>query len=111
MSKSLVLTQIKGISETQTAEKTMSAMKPNAEIVKLKKRQLYHGETARNLHGRGKEHYYVLNNKSEKSSMYKHVLKEHKGNTDGIVFDWEVLGNFQKPLSRQIAEAIKMDNK
>ena len=38
MSKSLVLTQIKGISETQTAEKTMCAMKPNAEIVKLKKR-------------------------------------------------------------------------
>ena len=71
----------------------------------------YHGETARNLHGRGKEHYYVLNNKSEKTSMYKPVLKEHKGNADGIVLDWEVLGNFQKPLSRQIAEAIKMDNK
>ena len=43
--------------------------------------------------------------------MYKHVLKEHKGNTNGYVLDWEVLGNFQKPLSRQIAEAIKIDNK
>ena len=43
--------------------------------------------------------------------MDKHVLKEHKGNTDGIVFDWKVWRKFQKPLSRQIAEAIRFDNK
>ena len=73
--------------------------------------KLYHGEIARNMHVRSKVHYYALNSKSEKSFMYKHALKEHNGNTDRFVFDWKVLGKFQKPLSRQLAEAIEIDSK
>ena len=75
------------------------------------KTKTYHGETARNLHVRAKEHYNAFNNKSEKSFMHKHVLEAHEGNSHDVVFDWKIVGQFQKPLTRQLAEAIKIDNK
>ena len=73
--------------------------------------RLYHGETARNLHVRSKEHCNAYKNKSEKSFMNKHVIHEHEGNTDGVKFDWRIVGKFKKPLPRQLTEAIKIDNK
>ena len=43
--------------------------------------------------------------------MNKHIIQAHEGNPDGVIFDWKVVGKFQKPLSRQLAEAIRIDNK
>ena len=37
----------------------------------------YEGETARNLHLRGKEHARQLKNKDNESVMYKHVMEDH----------------------------------
>ena len=43
--------------------------------------------------------------------MHKHVLKNHKGNSDVVIFDWKIKGKYKKPLSRQLAEAILIDKK
>ena len=73
--------------------------------------RIYHGETARNVYVRSKEHYAAFRNKSEKSFMNKHVMKDHEGNPTGVTFDWKIKGNHQKPLRRQLLEAILIDNK
>ena len=73
--------------------------------------KLYHGETARNIYVRSKEHYAALKNKSEKSFMLKHVIQDHEGDSTGVTFDWKIKGKYQKPLSRQLAEAILIDKK
>ena len=60
---------------------------------------MYHGETARNIHVRSEEHYSAFKNKSEKSFMYKHVLKSHEGNSNDIIFDWKI--------KRELSEALE----
>ena len=75
------------------------------------KERIYHGETARNLYERSREHMNAFHNKSPNSFIYKHVLSEHDGETKNIVFDWKVLNKFQKPLSRQLKEALYIENK
>ena len=75
------------------------------------KSRTYHGETARNLHVRAKEHYSALYNKSDKNFMNKHIMEAHAGNVQEVVFDWKIIGQYQKPLSRQLAEAINIDKK
>ena len=75
------------------------------------KERIYHGETARNLYERSREHMNAFHNKSPNSFIYKHVLSEHNGETKNIVFDWKVLNKFQKPLSRQLKEALYIENK
>ena len=73
------------------------------------KPRIYHGETARNLFIRSKEHYSALRNKSDKSFMHKHIMKEHKGKAHEVDFDWKIVGKYRKPLSRQLAEAIEIE--
>ena len=75
------------------------------------KLRTYHGETARNLYTRSKEHYSALRNQDEKSFMNKHIVKEHGGKPDEVEFDWKIIGKFKKPLSRQLTEAIRIDKK
>ena len=75
------------------------------------KDRIYHGETARNLYERSKEHMNAFNNRSPNSFIYKHVLAEHNGKTENIVFDWKVLNKYHKPLSRQLKEALYIESK
>ena len=75
------------------------------------KLRTYHGETARNLYTRSKEHYSALRNQDEKSFMNKLIVKEHGGKPDEVEFDWKIIGKFKKPLSRQLTEAIRIDKK
>ena len=75
------------------------------------KDRLYHGETARNLYTRSKEHYNALRNQNQNSFMHKHIQKEHENNPENVSFSWKVIGQFKKPLSRQLFEAIKIDKK
>ena len=42
--------------------------------------------------------------------MKKHILNEHMNNNHNVNFKWKVLRKFQKPLQRQIFEAIKIKN-
>ena len=55
----------------------------------------YDGETARNIHTRSKEHYDNLKNKSEKSWMLRHVLNEHKEDSESLI--GKLLENLQNP--------------
>ena len=73
------------------------------------KRRVYHGETARNLHIRSREHMQLLRNKSEQSFMYKHVMKEHAGDVANVKFKFQVEKKFKKPLQRQLFEAKCID--
>ena len=42
--------------------------------------------------------------------MYKHIQNDHAGNMNNVSFSWKVIGAFQKPRSRQLFEAIMIDN-
>ena len=75
------------------------------------KDRIYHGETARNLYIRSKEHYKALEHQDKHSFMYKHMMKEHGNDLNNVEFDWKVVSKHQKPLQRQLAEAIKIDKK
>ena len=41
--------------------------------------------------------------------MHKHIVSDHAGNIEDVTFDWKVLGKFQKPLQRQLDEAINIE--
>ena len=75
------------------------------------KHRVYHGETVRNLYIRSKEHYSALRRQCETNFMYKHVKEEHNGNLHDIQFEWKVIGQYPKPLSRQLSEAIHIEHK
>ncbi len=75
------------------------------------KHREYHGETARNLYNRTKEHHDDLDKRKEKSWMLKHIVKEHEGKVDDVKFNWKVTGKFKTPLGRQISEAYNIDKK
>ena len=75
------------------------------------KDRIYHGETARNLYIRSKEHYKAFANQDKHSFMHKHVSKEHADNVEKVTFDWEVISKHKKPLQRQLAEAVKINKK
>ena len=75
------------------------------------KMRKYHGETARNVHVRSKEHLSDLKNKREKSWMLKHIKKEHENeNPQDIKFSWKISQKFRKPLERQLTEAVNIAN-
>ena len=43
--------------------------------------------------------------------MHKHVEKDDKDSDDKVTFSWKVIGQFRKPLARQLCEAVHIDNK
>ena len=43
--------------------------------------------------------------------MVKHINKEHEGNKAGVEFSWKVLRKHNKPLQRQLHEAVRIKNK
>ena len=68
-------------------------------------------ESARNIHVRSKEHINVLNKNDQNSWMAKHIRNEHAGNKEGVEFVWKVLKKHNKPLQRQLHEAVRIQNK
>ena len=71
----------------------------------------YHGESARNLYLRSKEHEKDRTKKKENSWMNKHIENDHKGEGESVEFEWKILGTFRKPSLRQISEAYHIDKK
>ena len=78
---------------------------------KLGKSRTYTGETARNLHERSKEHYNGLKMNDKNNWMMKHITNEHDGKKDEVEFSWKVLRKHNKPLQRQLHEAVRIKNK
>ena len=68
--------------------------------------QIYIGETCRNIYIRGKEHQNLLEKKSEKSVMYKHIKEKHSDEENKVKFDMRISGRLKNPMTRQLDEAI-----
>ena len=73
--------------------------------------RVYEGETGRNSYIRGKEHLRDLEKKNEKSIMYKHIQADHKEEEKQVNFEMKVVGRFKDAMSRQIDEAVRINNR
>ena len=70
----------------------------------------YEGETHRRISVRAGEHSDQLRNKSEKSALWKHILKHHPIGGQVVKFELSVTGQFFDPLSRQADESQRIQN-
>ena len=43
--------------------------------------------------------------------MYEHIEADHKEEEDQVTFEMKVVGRFKDPMSRQIDEAIRINNR
>ena len=68
--------------------------------------KVYEGESSRSARVRGTEHLRDLENKRNKSVLYKHILSEHNGQE--VKFQMEITGRFKDALSRQANEAVRI---
>ena len=75
------------------------------------KLKTYDGETSRTAYIRSLEHYEDLKLKKNSSWMWKHIQKDHNGQTDNVNFSWKITKICKKPLQRQLCEAVKINNK
>ena len=67
----------------------------------------YYGETSKGLRARAKQHAADLVNKNETNAMVKHCIIQHGG--EAAEFSVTVKGVFQKPMQRQIHEAVMIE--
>ena len=68
--------------------------------------KVYEGKTGRSARLRGAEHLKQLENKSEKSVLFKHKMAVHQH--EEVKFKMEITGKFKDALSRQANEAIRI---
>ena len=77
---------------------------------KLKDGQgIYVGESSRSLYERAREHEADKLNKAEDSHQIKHWLTDHPELLSPPKFRFKVIQTFKDPLSRQLAEAVRID--
>ena len=70
---------------------------------------VYVGETARSAYTRGKEHVKSLNNKEERSALWKHCKEKH--NSEVKQFRMDVTGVYHNDaMLRQITEGVRINN-
>ena len=69
-------------------------------------KSLYHGETARNLYTRGKDHQNNYRKRTAKSFMLRHQVEKHQ-NTAGS-YTAKVTGTAKDCLTRQVREAVHL---
>ena len=48
---------------------------------------------------------------NEKSIMYKHIQADHKEEEKQVNFEMKVVGRFKDAMSRQIDEAVRINNR
>ena len=72
------------------------------------RRRVYFGETSRNIHVRSAEHYRDCDNKDKNNWMRKHIQTDHTN--ENCEFAWSVMSTFQKPMLRQLTEAVHINN-
>ena len=68
---------------------------------------IYVGETARSLKERSADHHADYRNENDDSHMLKHASHNHH-QTENIEFYQYVVGRYKTSLSRQIAEAVRI---
>ena len=70
---------------------------------------IYVGESSRSMYERAKEHEADRQALSEDSHQVKHWLTEHQELLAPPKFHFKIIQTFQDPLSRQLAEAVRID--
>ena len=70
---------------------------------------VYIGESSRSLHERAKEHVSDRDNMKEDSHMLKHWLNDHQNLLEPPKFKFRIIRSFQDPLTRQLAEAVRIE--
>ena len=74
-----------------------------------KSKGIYVGESARSIFERAGEHQADRIAKNEDSHMVKHWLSSHRELNSPPKFRVEVVGSYQDAMTRQIAEAVRID--
>ena len=64
--------------------------------------KVYEGESGRSARVRGNEHVRDLENKKEKSALYKHMKNVHQN--EKVKFRMEITSKFKDALTRQANE-------
>ena len=71
---------------------------------------IYVGESARSVAERSKEHWGDYKKGKEETHMYTHWKQAH-GNEDPPVFNFKVVKSFKSALARQVAEAVRIQQR
>ena len=88
---------------------------PPDKVNKIKKqpgvKSIYIGETSRSGYQRGTQHQKAIKKpntkQNRKNAFGKHINEFHKGNKN-VKFKTSVIGSFQRPMQRQIAEGVNI---
>ena len=67
---------------------------------------IYEGETGRNAFTRGNEHQQGLQQKSEKSALWKHCVSQQASQEEE--FSMKIIQSHSSCLSRQVHEAVRI---
>ena len=70
---------------------------------------LYLGESSRSMYERAKEHVRDREGREEDSHQVKHWLVDHADLAAPPQFKFKILASFSDPLTRQIAEAVRIE--
>ena len=70
---------------------------------------VYIGETSRSMYERSKEHQKDRDDKSEDSHQVKHWALDHPDLQSPPRFKFKILSTFTDPLTRQIAESVRIE--
>ena len=74
-----------------------------------RKEGVYVGESARSIFERAREHQADATSRKEDSHILKHWLTSHPEQSNPPDFRIEVVGSFQDALTRQVAEAVRIE--
>lgn len=71
---------------------------------------VYIGESSRSGYQRGQDHQKALKNpaKHQNNAFVKHVRDFHRGKGKRVIFKTSVIGQFKRPMQRQISEGINI---
>ena len=72
-------------------------------------RGLYIGESSRSIFERAKEHQRDRDSREDDSHQVKHWLIDHEDLASPPQFKFKILASFQDPLTRQIAESVRIE--
>ena len=74
-------------------------------------RGVYVGESSRSLYERTKEHMADREARSEESHQVKHWLTDHQELMSPPTFKFKIIQTFQDPMTRQLAEAVRIESR
>ena len=72
---------------------------------------VYVGESSRSMYERSKEHQKDRDDNFEESHQVKHWLLDHPELREPPKFKFKIISSFQDPLTRQLAESVRIERR